>query len=628
LTRMVTTFMLTKGNQGQDKEVFIFHIREGGKGEFSEKKIPINLPAVGKITEVCISLQEERKSDFFNAEKVNRYNSLNEYKQRKSFFGGEWKNIPYPDELKEKFDAVLESQLVSSQDRSQSIGKYKELFGRLGEAVIPFKVLIEREAHTQAVFHGAFSHYSDIKLGESQENRALILTEFQTGRGKRIDMVVHGIKFADQASSAKEYDPVGLELKGPREGKTADALKDEANKQIGDEYKKGVAYKTLTDGKEVAFIGVVFDKGANNADSLILMSKDEFASVKVVHSSIFSFSQQQPGKRFDPNSCVGQSSRSKRSINNCLFSKGDVEKFSKGNIDENNVDKIIIDSEKFLTYVKNSQDEGKNAQLIEFIGNKNIEGDYKYLVDKVIGDQGYERYIQNERIKDLQGDVLQQNSGLTKNPKLKSRLMNAAGGIQLIRGIHGAIASCKDGTATDCGLNLGGIGWSFVSQPIENVMVKTAPKVVTSAGRVVGRIIPGTLGRQTKFAVKLAGVKFGSTIAKGAAGAVAGVFDIIEIGISANNLVDCKNREGSDNPCGEKEIRDNIASIAFSGVSFVSGVALTAASLPGVGIGVGFGLMVTHGVYSGISNIIEYEKKYDTTHGENFDIFLHTLLLS
>ncbi|MFP3030404.1 MAG: ankyrin repeat domain-containing protein, partial [Wolbachia sp.] len=502
------------------------------------------------------------------------------------------------------------------------------LFGKLGEAVLPFKVLIEREAHTQAVFHGAFSHYSDIKLGESQESRALVLTEFQTGRGKRIDMVVHGIKFADQASSAKEYDPVGLELKGPREGKTANALKDEANKQIGDEYKKGVAYKTLTDEKEVAFIGVVFDKGANNADSLILMSKDEFAFVKVVHSSIFSFSQQQPGKRFDPNSCVGQSSRSKRSINNCLFSKGDVEKFSKGNIDENNVDKIIIDSEKFLTYVKNSQDEGKNAQLIEFIGNKNIEGDYKYLVDKVIGDQGYERYIQNERIKDLQGDVLQQNSGLTKNPKLKSRLMNAAGGIQLIRGIHGAIASCKDGTATDCGLNLGGIGWSFVSQPIENVMVKTAPKVVTSAGRVVGRIIPGTLGRQTKFAVKLAGVKFGSTIAKGAAGAVAGVFDIIEIGISANNLVDCKNREGSDNPCGEKEIRDNIASIAFSGVSFVSGVALTAASLPGVGIGVGFGLMVTHGVYSGISNIIEYEKKYDTTHGENFDIFLHTLLLS
>ncbi|WP_265035252.1 MULTISPECIES: ankyrin repeat domain-containing protein [unclassified Wolbachia] len=294
--RPVTTFMLTKGNQGQDKEVFIFHIREGGKGEFSEKKIPINLPKVGKITEVCISLQEERKPDFFDIKKIDRYNSLNEYKGGKESFNGEWKNIPYPAELKEKFDAVLESQLASSQDRSQSIGKYKELFGKLGEAMLPFKFLIEKEAHTQAVFHGAFSHYSDIKLGESQENRALVLTEFQTGRGKRIDMVVHGIKFANQASSAKEYDPVGLELKGPREGKTANALKDEANSQITDEYKKGVTYKTLTDGNEVAFMGVVFDKKAKDANSLILASKDEFASVKVVHSSIFSISQQQCSK--------------------------------------------------------------------------------------------------------------------------------------------------------------------------------------------------------------------------------------------------------------------------------------------------------------------------------------------
>ncbi len=629
--RPVTTFMLTKGNQGQDKEVFIFHIREGGKGEFSGKKIPINLPTVSKITEACISLQEERKSDFFNVEKIDRYNSLNEYKQGKSFFAGEWKNIPYPAELKETFDKTLESQHTpqsssTAPDSDKAFGNYKGLLEKIGEGILPLKPLIEKEAHFQAVLHGAFSHYSDIKLGESQENRALVLTEFQTGRGKRIDMVVHGIKFADQASSAKEYDPVGLELKGPREGKTADALVKEANDQINTEYVKGVTYKTLTDGKEVDFVGVVFDKEASDGKSLILMSKDEFASVKVIHSSIFSFSQQQTKKKFNLNRCVKQSSRSKRSVGPCLFSKDDVEKFSKVKVDENNVDKVIIDSEKFLTYIKSSQDEGKNAQLIEFIGNKNIEGDYKYLVDKAVGDQGYERYIQNERIKDLQGDVLQQNSGLTKNPKLKSRLMNAAGGIQLIRGIHGAIVSCKDGTATDCGLNLGGVGWSFASQPIENVMVKITPRVVTSAEKVVGKIIPGTLGKQTKFVIRVAGVKFGSTVAKGVAGAVGGVFDIIDIGISANNLVDCKNRESSDNPCGEKEIRDNIASISFSGVSFVSGVALTAAGMPVVGIAVGFGLMVGYGVYSGVSNIVEYEKKYDTTHGENWSIFWRTIL--
>ncbi|WP_264687638.1 ankyrin repeat domain-containing protein [Wolbachia endosymbiont (group B) of Erynnis tages] len=332
---------------------------------------------------------------------------------------------------------------------------------------------------------------------------------------------------------------------------------------------------------------------------------------------------QQP--KFDLNSCVG-GGRSRRSINPCLFSKGDVEEFSKGKVDGNNVDKIIVDSEKFLTYVKNSQDEAKNAQLVEFVRNKNIEGDYKYLVDKVIEDQGYERYVQNERIKDLHGDIVHQESSLTKNLKLKSRLMNAAGGIQLIRGIHGAIVSCKDGTATDCGLNLGGVGWSFASQPIENVMVKITPKVVASAEKVVGKIIPGTLGKQTKFAIRVVGVKFGSTIARGTAGAVTGVFDIVDIGMSASNIVDCKKRENSDNPCGEKEIRDNIASISFSGVSFVSGVALTAASMPVVGIAVGFGLMVGCGIYSGVSNIVEYKKKYDTTHGENWSIFWRTLL--
>ncbi|WP_264687673.1 ankyrin repeat domain-containing protein [Wolbachia endosymbiont (group B) of Erynnis tages] len=581
-----------------------------------------------EIVELNLNFDTRYKSDFKRYLTVwtEKYNSLQEYNNGALRFQGTFKKVPYPNELKETFDQALDAQ-------SLSIDEYNKLLEKIGEGIFPFKSLVNKEAHFQGILNGVFSYYSDLKLQESPETRALVLTEFQTGRGERIDMLVHGIKFVAQGGNAEEYTPIGLELKTSRQGKGAKALLREANDQINEEYKEGVTYKTLTDGDEVKFIGVVFDKGSNNPNKLILTSrtaKEGFIPVEVVHSSVHMLptgEATQSLNKLNLNGCAKQSNRKKRSIK-CLFSKDDVEKFSKGRVDKNNVGKVIIDSEKFLTYVKSSQDEGKNAQLIEFIGNKNIEGDYKYLVDKVIGDQGYERYIQNERIKDLYGDVLQQNSDLTKNPKLKSRLMNAAGGIQLIRGIHGAIVSCKDGTATDCGLNLGGIGWSFASQPIENVMVKIAPKVVTSAEKVVGRIIPGTLGKQTKFVVQVAGVKFGSKIAKGTAGAIAGIFDIIDIGISANNLVDCKNREDSNNPCGEKEIRDNIASIAFSGVSFVSGVALTAASLPGVGIGVGFGLMVTHGVYSGISNIIEYEKKYDTTHGENFDIFLHTLLLS
>jgi hypothetical protein len=104
--------------------------------------------------------------------------------------------------------------------------------------MFPSKSLVKKEAHTQAVLHGAFSHYSDIKLGELQENRALVLTEFQTGRGKRIDMLVHGIKFAEVASNAKEYCPVGIEIKGPREGTGAVGLLKEADNQIEKEYKK------------------------------------------------------------------------------------------------------------------------------------------------------------------------------------------------------------------------------------------------------------------------------------------------------------------------------------------------------------------------------------------------------
>ncbi|OAB79342.1 hypothetical protein WSTR_05300 [Wolbachia endosymbiont of Laodelphax striatellus] len=286
------------------KSVCVMNIVEtDGRDNAMNKGIPLDQlqQEIGnrKIVELNLSFNIKKKSKFeeyFSVE-VGESVSLEQYNRRETNkFEGNFKDIPYPTEFKETFDKVLESQLASSQDRSQSIGKYKESFEKLGEAMLPFKDLIEKEAHTQAVFHGVFSHYSDIKLGELQENRALVLTEFQTGRGKRIDMLVHGIKFADQASSAKEYDPVGLELKGPREGKTADALVKEANDQINTEYVKGVTYKTLTDGKEVGFIGVVFDKSVSNADSLILMSKDEFASVKVVHSSIFSFSQQQCSK--------------------------------------------------------------------------------------------------------------------------------------------------------------------------------------------------------------------------------------------------------------------------------------------------------------------------------------------
>ncbi|PRD22884.1 UNVERIFIED_CONTAM: Ankyrin-3 [Trichonephila clavipes] len=619
--------------KNDEKLVYVVNVVEAdGRDEILRKGAPLdNLnQKIGnrKIAELNLNFNvKKQKSDFkeyFNIE-ANEYASLEQYNNKRTDkFQGTFENVPYPNELKETFDRALDSQLTSAQ--SSSIGEYNELFKKLGEAIFPFKSLVNGENDFQAVLDGAFNHYSDLRLQESPETRALVLTEFQTGRGKRADMLVHGIKFE---GDAKEYTPIGLELKLSRQGKGAALLK-KAEGQINEEYKKGVTYKTLTDGDEVKFIGVVFDKKASDANSLVLASRtseEGFIPVKVVHSSTHVLPTVD---RLDLNSCLGQGNRKKRSTNGCLFSWNDIDKFNNAeNVDKRNKGKIKINSEKFLTYIKDSQDEGKNAQLVEFIGEKitpnNVEGNHKYLLNEVVRDGGYVNYAQNRRIKDLQGDVLQQNNGLTKSSKLKSRLMNAAGGIQLIRGIHGAIVSCTYGTATDCGLNLGGIAWSFASQPIENVMVKITPKLVKQTESVAGKVISGTLGKQTKFAIRVVGVKFGTTVAKGVAGALTGVFDIVDIGMSASNLVDCKNRKNGDNPCGEKEIRDNIASISFSGVSFVSGIALTAASMPGVGILVGLGLMVGHGVYSGVSNIIEYKKKYDTTHDENWRIFWHTI---
>ncbi|WP_341821588.1 hypothetical protein [Wolbachia endosymbiont (group B) of Idaea biselata] len=378
------------------KSVCVMNIVEtDGRDNAMNKGIPLDQlqQEIGnrKIVELNLSFNIKKKSKFeeyFSVE-VGESVSLEQYNRRETNkFEGNFKDIPYPKDFKKTFDEVLVSQLASLQDQSSSIGKYKKLFGKVGEAILPLKGLIEKEAHTQAVLHGAFDHYSDIKLGEpQQEDRALILTEFQTGRGKRIDMLVHGIKFANQASSAKEYDPVGLEVKGPREGKTADALITEANNQITKEYTKGVTYKTLTDGNKVAFMGVIFDKGASNTNSLILVSKDEFTPVKVVHSSIFSFSQ-----------CA---TRKRRDIGIPCIDSRDEEKVTKEEKKQRVKELFDIDNAKDLT--NEIVDIGRE-QVFDMIGNAdrtdvyvkvkdNNGNDKKLIIGDIIEMKNAERYF-------------------------------------------------------------------------------------------------------------------------------------------------------------------------------------------------------------------------------------------
>ncbi|WP_353287689.1 hypothetical protein [Wolbachia endosymbiont (group B) of Gerris lacustris] len=418
----VTTMVFIPEND--KKSVYVMNIVEAdGRAEVVSKGIPLDKlkQEIGnrKIVELNLNFNiKKQKSDFkeYFSMEVGEPISLEQYSNKKTDkFKGNFENVPYPDELKRTFDEALGSQRPSTPDQTLSIDKYNKLLKTIGKGTFPLKPLIEKEAHFQAVLHGAFSHYSDIKLGESQENRALVLTEFQTGRGKRIDMVVHGIKFADQASSATEYDPVGLELKGPREGKTADALVKEANDQINTEYVKGVTYKTLTDGKEVAFMGVVFDKGANSADSLILMSKDEFASVKVIHSSIFSFSQQQCSKgrkqRSTGMACID--SRDEEEI-----TKEEKERFIKElfGIEAYDTKIITIDSPQVRIdggkmSVKFKDNDGNDKELIiddtasiksienYILDEKNLEiklkvsSDKEYAIIEEIKEQGSEYYL-------------------------------------------------------------------------------------------------------------------------------------------------------------------------------------------------------------------------------------------
>ncbi|WP_425385139.1 ankyrin repeat domain-containing protein [Wolbachia endosymbiont (group B) of Schoenobius gigantella] len=282
-----------------------------------------------EIVELSLNFDTRYKSDFQRYLTVwtEKYDSLREYNNGAERFQGTFKEVPYPNELKETFDKALDIQ-------SLSVGGYSRLLEKIGEGIFPFKSLVNKEAHFQGILNGVFSYYSDLKLQESPETRALVLTEFQTGRGERIDMLVHGIKFVAQGGNAEEYTPIGLELKTSRQGKGAQALLREANDQINEEYKEGVTYKTLTDGDEVKFIGVVFDKGSNNPNKLILTSrtaKEGFIPVEVVHSSVHmlpTVGQCSKRKSSSPEYPPSKKPRRERSVSMACIDSFDEEKIT------------------------------------------------------------------------------------------------------------------------------------------------------------------------------------------------------------------------------------------------------------------------------------------------------------
>ncbi|MFP3025227.1 MAG: hypothetical protein ACEY3L_02840, partial [Wolbachia sp.] len=295
--RPVTTLVFIKGDRKQDKTAFVFHIieQETEIQNLNQKKVPvIDIPEVGKIEnviEITMGLKKYKENssfkDLFEIKQISKYNPSGNDQQ----FTGNFLKIPNSDELKAKFDQAITSQHATSSDSKDLLPDYKKLLTDIADTIYPIKGLITDEAKLQAVLNGLLSSYSDLKLKETsakQEDSAkiVIIPEFQTGAGGRVDMVIQGIGPSPQGT--KEYTPIALEFKLIDKNLNEKQMKeevDELTKEQNIRYAKGAALKTITDSDKMFFMGVVINVGAKDKNSLILTS-DEFVPAIVVHSSI------------------------------------------------------------------------------------------------------------------------------------------------------------------------------------------------------------------------------------------------------------------------------------------------------------------------------------------------------
>jgi hypothetical protein len=280
--------------------------------------------------------------------------------------------------LKIKLNQAITSQHATSSD--DLLLAYKGLLTEVANAIYPIKDLITNEARLQAILNGLFSSYSDLKLQETSRSlsnsaKVIIIPEFQTGAGGRVDMVIQGIGPSSQGT--KEYQPIALELKLIDKDLDKSQPKSEVDKLTQEQnarYAKGAALKTITDSDKMFFMGIVVNIKAKDKNSLILTS-DELVSAVVVHSSVFDIEQQRSQKKLKCGS-LNQSSRKRRSTNNCLFSWEDIDKFSTEKTNRD-IDKIEIDSEKFINYLSTEMSEDKRAQLIDLATHSKVSGSSK-----------------------------------------------------------------------------------------------------------------------------------------------------------------------------------------------------------------------------------------------------------
>ncbi|MFT4314825.1 MAG: hypothetical protein AB3P11_07165 [Wolbachia pipientis] len=268
IAECVTTMVLTIG-----KKVYILNINERDKIALKipeNKRIPIeeiqniNDMEIQEITCNLCGTPSNRNSfdrycDKSEGIAVNTYNSLDKYKKSGEPFQGSFSPLIGQNN---KFRTAMKEAIKSSSD-----GNYKKVFKEISNILHPFKSLINNEATFQAVLHGLFSSYSDDNIK--------VITEFQIGGGEKLDMILV------QASGAKEYPPIGIELKFAKAGELS-TVQAKLKLQLKS-YAEGKLYKIITDADKMNIMSATFDESEKNKDSLI--KTDNFQTLLKEHSS-------------------------------------------------------------------------------------------------------------------------------------------------------------------------------------------------------------------------------------------------------------------------------------------------------------------------------------------------------
>lgn len=392
---------------------------------------------------------------------------------------------------------------------------------------------------------------------------------------------------------------------------------------------KRLADKSLEEASGLESDGRIKEAANAYVKSLKFLDKfDTKETISMIRKKINDLRIQDKSDTDAISTCFRGGFKRKRSTSNCLFNRKDVERFSDGTINVRRPDDVNINSEKFFKFLKNNKNSAMNEQLMQvFKNNKQIKIDMQenVIFQRVIDDHGFDQLTKKQRLNHLNTDLLTDNRNLNlKNgAKIRNRLTKTVDKIMLVYGIGNVVSTCSDGSKLSCGLSVGRMTWSLASNSVERVVVKYTPKITSAVAQSATKLIASRiLPKNSKFVIHFIGAKYGAKIAHGTVGAVGVIFDVYDVKVSAKNMIHCMNRENTDDPCSEKEFRDSIASLTFAGVSLVSGVALLAT--PGIGTAVSVAIMVGQGTYNGISNIIEYRDKYQTTHMENWNIFWDT----